>query len=119
METTGADPRGLAGACAFDWHAVAKVFYAAIHHGEQEVTGTQHAFSSETEATLATAIPILEWLQTRWEQMAGHGRYRSLAPAIRAGLDSLCKCYKNLDLSDAYVICHSTLSLLLVVVTQP
>jgi hypothetical protein len=74
METTGADPRGLAGACAFDWHAVAKVFYAAIHHGEQEVTGTQHAFSSETEATLATAIPILEWLQTRWEQMAGHGR---------------------------------------------
>ena len=85
---------------------------------EQEVTKTQHAFSSETEATLATAIPTLEWLQTRWEQMAEHGRYRSLAPAIRAGLVNLRKWYRELDTSDAYVICHSTLSLLLMVATQ-
>ena len=33
METTGAGPRGLAGACVFDCHVVAKTFYAVIHHG--------------------------------------------------------------------------------------
>src|SRR5215471_18313639 len=49
-------------------------------------------------------------LQTRWEQMAKHERYRSLAPAIRAGLDNLRKWYKELDVSDAYLLCHSTLS---------
>jgi hypothetical protein len=53
---------------------------------------------------------MLEWLQTRWEQMAKHERYRSLAPAIRAGLDSLGKWYKELDASDAYIICHGMLS---------
>jgi hypothetical protein len=78
---------------------------------EQEITGTQHNFSSDTESTVTRAISILEWLQTRWEQMTRLDRYRSLAPAIKAGLTSLCKCYKDLDLSDAYVICHSTLSL--------
>jgi hypothetical protein len=84
---------------------------------EQDVTKAQHSFSSETKATVAKAIPTLEWLQTRWEQMAKHGRYRSLAPAIRAGLANLLKWYRELDASDAYAICHSTLSLLLVAAT--
>jgi hypothetical protein len=84
-------------------------FYA---NTEQEVAKAQHDFSSETEATVTKAVSTLEWLQTRWEQMAKHRRYRSLAPAIRAGLDNLCKWYKELDASDAYVICHSTLTLL-------
>ena len=66
----------------------------------------------------ARLVVYLEWLLTRWEQMAEHGRYRSLAPAIRAGLVNLRKWYRELDTSDAYVICHSTLSLLLVVATQ-
>jgi hypothetical protein len=100
----------------FHCHAVAKTLYANM---EQEVTEAQHVFSSETEATVARAVPMLEWLlQTRWEQMAEHERYRPLAPAIRVGLDNLRKWYKELDISDAYIICHSTLSLLLVVATQ-
>jgi hypothetical protein len=81
----------------------------------QEITETQHAFSSETEATVTRAVAMLEWLQTRWEQMAKHNRYRSLAPAIRAGLNNLGKWYKALDASDAYIVCHSTLSHLAVV----
>ena len=85
---------------------------------EQEITGTQHVFSNDTESTVTRAISILEWLQTRWEQMARLDRYRSLVPAIKAGLTSLLKCYKDLDLSDAYVICHSTVSLLLMAATQ-
>jgi len=47
--------------------------------------------------------------------MAEQERYRLLAPAIRADLDNLCKWYKELDASDAYAICHSTLTLLWVV----
>jgi hypothetical protein len=77
---------------------------------EQEITEVQHDFSSETEATVTRAVAMLEWLQTRWEQMAKIERYHSLEPAIKAGLDSLCKWYKELDASDAYIICHSTLS---------
>lgn len=95
--------------------AVAKTFYATM---EQEVTEAQHIFSSETEATVTKAVGLLEWLQTRWEQMAEHERYQSLAPAIRAGLGNLCKWYKELDVSDAYVICHSTLTLLWVVIAS-
>jgi hypothetical protein len=86
-------------------------FYANQPTMEQEVTEAQHAFSSESEPTVTRAISTLEWLQIRWEQMAKHERYRSLAPAITVGLDSLCKWYKELDASDAYIICHSTLTL--------
>jgi len=74
---------------------------------EQEVADAQQIFSSETQATVTKTVGLLEWLQTRWEQMARHERYRSLAPAIRAGLDNLGKWYKALDASDAHVICHS------------
>jgi hypothetical protein len=77
---------------------------------EQEATEAQLAFMSETEATVAKTMGILELLQTRWEQMAKLERFQPLAPAIGAGLDSLCKWYKELDASDAYIICHSTLS---------
>ena len=44
-------------------------FYANM---EQEVAETQHAFSSETKATVTKTVGTLEWLQTCWEQMAGH-----------------------------------------------
>ena len=74
---------------------------------EQEVADAQQAFSSETQATVAKTVSLLEWLQTRWEQMVKHDRYRSLVPAIKAGLDNLCKWYKELDASDAHVVCHS------------
>lgn len=101
--------------CIPDCHAAGadKAFYATTEQGVAEI---QHVSSSETEATVTRAVVTLEWLQTCWEQMAEHGRYRSLEPAIRAGLDNLCKWYKELDASDVYVVCHSTLTLLWVVV---
>ena len=98
------------------YHPVDEAFHATM---EQEITEAQHDFSSEGEATVTRAVATLEWLQTRWEQMAKHDRYRSLAPAIRAGLDNLGKWYKALDASDAYIVCHSTLSHLAVVASLP
>jgi hypothetical protein len=115
MDTTGVDPRCLEGASVFPLPSCLLI----RPFTEQEVTAAQHVFSSETEATVAKAVPILELLQTRWEQMVKHERYRSLAPAIRAGLDSLRKWYNELDVSDAYIICLSTLSHLAVVASLP
>jgi hypothetical protein len=99
------------GVCSIVMLLADKPFYANQPTMEQEIADVQHAFSSEGESTVAKAVLVLEWLQTRWEQMAEHERYRSLAPAIRAGLDNLGKWYKELDVSDAYVVCHSTLTL--------
>ena len=98
------------GVCSIVMLLADKPFYANQPTMEQEIADVQHAFSSEGESTAAKAVFVLEWLQTRWEQMAKHERYRSLAPAIRAGLDNLGKWYRELDVSDAYVVCHSTLS---------
>jgi hypothetical protein len=86
-----------------------KVFYS---NTEQKVACVQQTFSSETESTVPKAIAMLEWLQTRWEEMAEDTRYQALAPAIKAGLSNLRKWYRALDASDAYVICQSTLALL-------
>ena len=103
------------GPCPLDAHRFADTHYEAYAKRCAELGIRPHPRTQREKGLgegkeYARLVVYLEWLQTRWEQMAEHSRYRSLAPAIKAGLANLLKWYRALDASDAYVVCHSTLS---------
>lgn len=72
---------------------------------EQEPADAQQTFSATLEPTVWRTIPVLEYLQETWENMAGSSTFDSLSACIMSGLDNLRKWYRKTDDTDVYFIC--------------
>ncbi|KAH9012617.1 hypothetical protein EDB83DRAFT_2233682, partial [Lactarius deliciosus] len=68
----------------------------------------QQCFSSENQATLWRALPLIEELQTKWEKKRdgakGCERFAIYSTAIQDGLDKLRKYYCKFDEKPAYIL---------------
>ena len=62
-------------------------------------------FSALRYPTVWQAIPVLEFLQESWTNMAVHPKFSELSGAIEAGLQNLNKWYRKTDDTDVYFIC--------------
>ena len=95
-------------------HEVLKVHYSSLKRcfltGIQEPASAQQTFSSERYPTVWRTIPVLEFLQESWRNMAAHPRFASVADALYSGLDNLEKWYHKLDDTHVYFVCLGTLS---------
>lgn len=71
----------------------------------------QQCFSSENQATLWRALPLIEELQTKWEKKRdgalGYERFTIYKEAIQDGLNKLRKYYCKFDEKPAYVLALS------------
>ena len=47
----------------------------------------------------------VESMQQKWERMSKSTKYEQIAPALKSGLENLCKWYQALDNSNIYFIC--------------
>jgi hypothetical protein len=50
-------------------------------------------------------IPILEFLQQSWENMASTSKFVDIKDAIHAGMANLAKWYRKTEDTDVYFIC--------------
>src|SRR4051794_9322814 len=71
----------------------------------QEPANAQQSFSLSQEPTVWWTIPVLEFLQQSWENMAAVPRFGELAGAIHNGLENLEKWYRKTDDTNVYFIC--------------
>jgi hypothetical protein len=58
-------------------------------------------------------LPILEFMQTHWENMAKETKFHELHHAISKGLDALRKYYSLTDQTSVYIICLGAFQFLL------
>ena len=65
----------------------------------------QQACSSHSQPTVWCTIPILEFLQERWSDMAASLKYADLFDSITSGLDNIRKWYGKTYDTDAYFLC--------------
>jgi len=63
------------------------------------------SFSSSKHPTIWRAIPVLEFLQECWTNMAVDDKFSSLTGAFEAGLKNLNKWTQKTDETDVYFIC--------------
>lgn len=87
---------------------VSSVAMTSLTHIMQEPANAQQAFSSETDPCVWKTFPLLEFLQSSWENMAKTPKFAALKPALTKGLASLNKYYKLSDNADANIVCLST-----------
>jgi hypothetical protein len=71
----------------------------------QEPANAQQSFSSSKDPTVWRVIPVLEFLQESWENMANNPKFALISHAIKAGLENLCKWYRKVDDTNVYFIC--------------
>jgi len=71
----------------------------------KEPAGAQQSFSATREPTVWCTIPVLEYLQETWQNMAVSPRFDGVELAIDAGLNNLRKWYRKTDDTNAYFIC--------------
>ena len=71
----------------------------------QEPANAQQTFSSSRNPTGWHAIPVLEFMQESWENMARHNQFKDITNAIEAGLANLQKWYCKVDDTNVYFIC--------------
>ncbi|KAG1748410.1 uncharacterized protein EDB91DRAFT_1079374 [Suillus paluster] len=71
----------------------------------QEPANAQQSFSATREPTIWHTIPVLEFLQETWQNMANCSKFDDFSIAINSGLDNLRKWYHKIDESDVYFIC--------------
>lgn len=71
----------------------------------QEPANAQQTFSSSTDPTVFRTIPVLEFMQEAWENMARVPKFQDFKPALEAGLDNLRKWYRKVNETDVYFIC--------------
>ena len=64
-------------------------------------------FSASRYPTVWQAIPVLEFLQELWTNMAAYPKFAELSDDIEAGLQNLNKWYRKMDDTDIYFICLS------------
>ena len=77
----------------------------------QEPANATQSFSSSHTPTVSRTIPVLEFLQTSWENMANNPKFSQVEDAIRAGLENLGKWYQKVDDTDVYFMCLGILLL--------
>ncbi|KAF8067558.1 hypothetical protein FPV67DRAFT_1357976, partial [Lyophyllum atratum] len=65
---------------------------------------TLHGFSSDQRPTLWRALPLIEDLQTAWENKLQDGRYAIYWAAIQDGLNKLKKYYCKFDDKPVYIL---------------
>ena len=70
----------------------------------QDSNNIQHAFSAEKRPTLWRALPLIEELQTVWEEKRITPRFARYHDAINDGLAKLNKYYSKFDEKPAYII---------------
>ncbi|KAG1792926.1 ribonuclease H-like domain-containing protein [Suillus plorans] len=71
----------------------------------QEPANATQSFSSAKNPTVWRAIPVLEFLQQSWQNMADDEKFSSIADALQAGLENLGKWSRKTDETDMYFIC--------------
>ncbi|KAF5378616.1 hypothetical protein D9615_007187 [Tricholomella constricta] len=71
----------------------------------EEPASAKQTFSSSREPTVFRTIPVLEFLQESWENMADLPRFYEVEDALRKGLANLEKRYRKVSDVDAYFIC--------------
>jgi hypothetical protein len=64
-----------------------------IRDGLREPALSCQSFSSATQPTVYRAFPILESMMQKWERMVENPKYAQIVPALKAGLENLCKWY--------------------------
>jgi len=77
----------------------------------QEPSNAQQTLSATSEPTVWRTIPILEFLQERWGDMAASPKFMDISSSITAGLENLRKWYGKTDDTDAYFICLGMLAM--------
>jgi hypothetical protein len=71
----------------------------------QEPANAQQSFSATREPTVWRVIPVLEYLQQTWQNMASSSKFNDFSTAINCGLDNIRKWYHKIDETDVYFIC--------------
>ncbi|KAG1744680.1 uncharacterized protein EDB91DRAFT_1080768 [Suillus paluster] len=71
----------------------------------QEPANAQQSFLATCQPTVWCTIPILEFLQETWENMAQALKFNGVANAILLGLKNICKWYHKTDDTDMYFVC--------------
>ncbi|KAJ7465531.1 hypothetical protein FB451DRAFT_1179014 [Mycena latifolia] len=74
-----------------------------MHEVLQEPAKIQQSFSSAKFPTVWRTVPLLEFLQQSWMNMAAHSKFASMASSINAGLENLEKWYRKTDETDIAV----------------
>ena len=72
---------------------------------QQEPASAQQSFSNSHAPTVWRTIPILEFLQKTWENMANTPKFYELADAIHGGLENIRKWYHKTNDTDVYFVC--------------
>ena len=94
-------------------------YYANFPRDMKEPANAQQSFSATCEPTVWRTIPVLEYLQETWQNMARSSKFDSLTWAIDAGLDNLCKWYRKVDDTDVYFICLGMYLIVTMFLRQP
>ncbi|OJA10178.1 hypothetical protein AZE42_01837 [Rhizopogon vesiculosus] len=63
------------------------------------------SFSSSKDPTVWRAIPVLEFLQQSWQNMAADEKFSSIAYGLQADLENFGKWSRKTDETDVYFIC--------------
>ena len=71
----------------------------------QEPASAQQSFSKSQEPAVWRAIPVLEYLEEKWETFVNDPQFDKLSEAIHGGLENIRKWYQKTDDSDTYFIC--------------
>jgi hypothetical protein len=69
--------------------------------------------------TLSRTIPVLEFLQQTWENMADEGKFHEVSDAIRAATANLNKWYRKVDDTDAYFIALGSYLFICITLSHP
>jgi hypothetical protein len=74
----------------------------------QEPAKIQQSFSSAKFPTVWRTLPLLEFLQQSWRNMAAIDRFSDMKDSISCGLENLEKWYRKTNDTDVYFICLGT-----------
>ncbi|KAJ6599600.1 hypothetical protein B0H10DRAFT_720541 [Mycena sp. CBHHK59/15] len=76
-----------------------------MHEVLQEPAKIQQSFSSARFPTVWRTLPLLEFLQQSWRNMAATDKFADMRDSINCGLENLEKWYRKTNDSDVYFIC--------------
>jgi hypothetical protein len=85
----------------------------------QEPANAQQTFSSLRFPTVWRTIPVLEFLQEAWENIASNEKFQVLQAPIEAGLEKLRKWNRKVDETDAYLVSLLTCPICLLLMSFP
>ncbi|OAX34085.1 hypothetical protein K503DRAFT_803874 [Rhizopogon vinicolor AM-OR11-026] len=73
--------------------------------GSSVLIGTSKCFSSSRDPSVWCTIPVLEFLQKTWENMAALPQFSKVRYAIQKALDNVAKWYDKMKDTNTYFIC--------------